>query len=469
MSDYPYAGRFPVIRGLPDAGRPREEILAELAEMAREEDAFWETGKVSGTMYSGDHEHYAFLAQAFGRFAHASALQRDLCPSATRFEGEVIAMVLDLMHADAVEDGEPVGMVTTGGTGSILHALLAYREDATKRRGIQRPNLVKPETAHPAFDKGCHLFGIECRTVPVDPATTLVDPQVMAAAMDGNTIALVGTAGSYPYGTIDPIVDLAALALERGVGMHVDACLGGFILPFGEELGYDIPVFDFRVPGVTSISADTHKYGYAFKGSSTVVFRDRALRNSQYFHVVGWSGGKYMSPGMEGSRSVGLLAATWAAMVALGREGYLRHAADIFATAARMMDAVRSHPELRLMGSPTFCFSFTSDEFDVYHIADFMRLRGWRFNGQQYPNAIHLAVTRPQTRPGVVEEFTADLTDAVAYARVEQAAGRGATSGAIYGGVPGGRASDVEDFMVMVMEGMLDQQQSVPSLEDLQQ
>ena len=152
--------------------------------------------------------------------------------------------------------------------------------------------------------------------------STLVDPATMAAAIDEDTIAIVGSAGNYPYGTIDPIAELGALALERGVGLHVDACLGGFILPFGEELGYDIPPFDFRVPGVTSISVDTHKYGYALKGSSTVLFRDKSLRNSQYFHVVGWSGGKYFSPGMEGSRSVGLLAATWAAMVQLGRDGY---------------------------------------------------------------------------------------------------------------------------------------------------
>ena len=322
MTDYPYADRFPVNRSLPTTGRTRADVLAELAEMAREEDAFWETGKVSGTMYSGDHEHYAFLTEAFGGFAHASALQRDLSPSATRFEGEVIAMLLDLLHASAVEGAQPAGMVTTGGTGSILHALIAYREDAAKRRGITAPNIVKPETAHPAFDKGCHLFGIECRTVPVDPVSTLVEPATMAAAIDENTIAIVGSAGNYPYGTIDPITELGALALERGVGLHVDACLGGFILPFGEELGYDIPPFDFRVPGVTSISVDTHKYGYALKGSSTILFRDKSLRNSQYFHVVGWSGGKYFSPGMEGSRSVGLLAATWAAMVQLGRDGY---------------------------------------------------------------------------------------------------------------------------------------------------
>ena len=214
MSDYPYATRFPVVRGLPEVGRPRDEVLAELTAIARDEDAAWETGRISGTMYAGDHAHYAFLTEAFGLFAHASALQRDLCPSATKFEGEIIGMVLDLMHADAVTDGEPAGMVTTGGTGSILHALLAYREDAAQRRGIRTPNIVMPETAHPAFDKGCHLFGIECRTVPVDPATTLVDAAVMSEAIDESTIALVGSAGNYPYGTIDPIADLAALALE---------------------------------------------------------------------------------------------------------------------------------------------------------------------------------------------------------------------------------------------------------------
>jgi glutamate/tyrosine decarboxylase-like PLP-dependent enzyme len=462
MSDYPYAARFPVTRGLPESGRPRADVLAELGAMAAEEDAFWETGKISGTMYCGDHEHYQFLTEAFGKFAHVNALQRDMCPSATRFEGEVIAMVLDLMHAEVVTDGEPAGMITTGGTGSILHALLAYRDHAATTRGITQPNFVKPETGHPAFDKGCHLFGIECRTVPVDPDTTLVDPKLMDEAIDENTIAIMGSAGNYPYGTIDPIAELGALALERGVGLHVDGCLGGFILPFGEELGYDVPAFDFRVPGVTSISADTHKYGYAFKGSSVLVFRDKAVRNAQYFHIVGWSGGKYMSPGIEGSRSGGLLAATWASMVHLGRSGFRAYAGDIFAAAAAMMDAVRSHPELRIMGSPTFCFSFTSEEFDIYHVADFMRLRGWRFNGQQYPNAIHMAVTRPQTRAGVVDAFGADLAEAVEFAKAQQAAGVTAESGAIYGGVAGGLTSEVEDFIVMFMDAMMDAQQALP-------
>ncbi|CAI9406996.1 pyridoxal phosphate-dependent decarboxylase family protein [Nocardioides sp. T2.26MG-1] len=462
MSDFPYADRFPVNRALPDHGRPREEILAELRTMATEEDAFWETGRCSGTMYCGDHDHYRFLTEAFGLFAHVNVLQRDMCPSATKMEGEIIAMALDLMHAEAVQDATPAGMVTSGGTGSILHAVLAYREHAAQRRGIDRPNFVKPETGHPAFDKACHLLGVELRSVAVDPHTTLVDPAEVAARVDANTVAILGSACNYGYGTIDPIAELGQVALEHGTGLHVDGCLGGFILPFGEQLGYDVPPFDFRVPGVTSISADTHKYGYAFKGTSTLVFRDKAYRNAQYFHLAGWSGGKYMSPGIDGSRSGGLLAATWASMVHHGRDGYLHHAREIFATADRMKAAVRSHPELRIMGQPTFCFSFTSDEFDIYHVNDFLRERGWRLNGQQYPNAIHMAVTRPQTQPGVAEAWETDLADAVEHAHRQHAAGAEAFSSALYGGVAGGLTTEVEEFIVAVMTDMLDAQQSVP-------
>jgi sphinganine-1-phosphate aldolase len=461
FDSYPYSDRFPVNRELPAEGRPREEILRELRLMAEEEDAVWAGGRCSGTMYCGDKDHYAFLTEAFGMFAHQNALQRDMCPSATRFEGEIIAMVLDLMHADHVSDGEPAGMVTGGGTGSILQAVLAYRRHAEETRGVRRPNLVKPETAHPAFAKACELFGVELRRVEVDPARTTAAPDDVAALIDEQTIAIVGSACNYGYGTIDPIAELAAVASERGVGMHVDGCLGGFILPFGEQLGLDIPRFDFRVPGVTSISADTHKYGYALKGTSTLLFRDRALRNASYFFLPDWSGGKYFSPGMEGSRSDGLLAATWASLVSLGRAGYLRYAERIFATSQAMQDAVRAHPELRLLGRPTFLFAFTSDEFDVYHVNDFMKERGWRFNGLQYPNALHMAVTRPQTQPGVVEGFAADLREAVAHAREHH--DEPAASAAIYGGVPGGVTVESEQFLRAVMAQMLDAQQDVPA------
>ena len=466
MASFPYADRIPVNRTMPDAGRSREEIIADLTAIATEEDASWETGRISGSLYCGDHSHYDFLTEAFGLFAHVNVLQRDLCPSATRFEGEIIAMTLDMLGASAVTDGDPVGLVTSGGTGSIAHAMLAYREQARAAGRTGRLNVIKPETAHPAFDKACHLFDLEMRVAPVSAETTVVDPDDVAALLDADTVAIIGSACNYGYGTVDPITELGQVALERGVGLHVDGCLGGFILPWGRELGYDIPAFDFSVPGVTTISADTHKYGYAFKGTSVLAFRDRALRNTQYFFNTSWTGGKYCSPGMDGSRSGGLLAATWASMVSLGRAGYLDYARQIFSTAAGMQDAVRSHPELRIMGNPTFCFSFTSTgegdgAFDIYHVNDFMRTRGWRFNGQQYPNAIHMAVTRPQTQPGVAEAFAVDLDEAVAYARDH--AGEPPHSGAIYGGVAGGLTDEADEFIRSVMTDMMDAHQQVPT------
>jgi len=185
------------------------------------------------------------------------------------------------------------------------------------------------------------------------------------------------------------------------------------------------------------------------------------LRNSQYFFQTEWTGGKYCSPGMDGSRSVGLLAATWASMVSLGRSGYRDYARQIFATSAAMQAAVRAHPSLRLLGTPSFLFSFTSDEYDVYHVNDFLRRRGWRLNGQQYPNALHMAVTRPQTQPGVVEKWSTDLADAVAYAH--EHADQPAASSAIYGGVAGGMTHDADTFIRGVMADMMDQQSAVPT------
>lgn len=461
--DHPYAERYTVLRGMPSEGRSHEAVLAELREMATEEDRSWEQGRASGSFYCGDHGHYRFMTEAFGLYGHVNALQRDIAPSATRFEGEIIAMGLDLMHAGAASGRghEPVGLVTSGGTGSIAHAMLAYREQGYAA-GNRTPNVVKPETAHPAFDKACHLFGIEIRRAPVDPDTTLADVDAMAALIDDHTIALVASAGNYGYGTIDPVERLSDLALERGVGLHVDGCLGGFILPFGEELGYDIEPFDFRHPGVTTISADTHKYGYGFKGTSLLLFRDKALRNGQYFFMTDWSGGRYTSPGMDGSRSSGLLAATWASMVVHGRKGYREKARAIFETSFAMQDAVRSHPSLRLMGRPTFCFSFRSDDFDVYHVNDFMRRRGWRLNGQQNPSAVHLAVTGPQTRPGVVEEWAADLAEAVDYALEHR--GERPRSGAAYAsaGMSAEEADQADRVVRAAMAAMLDRHQSVP-------
>jgi sphinganine-1-phosphate aldolase len=461
MATYPYASKYPVLQGMPAEGRDPGSIMAELQDMAASEDGSWESGRASGSFYCGDRGHYAFMSDAFSLYGHMNALQRDVCPSATRFEGEIIAMGLDFFHADSARRAgtDPVGMITSGGSGSILHSMLAYREHG-RTLGIVQPNVVKAETAHPAFDKACHLLGIELRIAPIDPITTRADVFALDRLIDTNTVAIIGSASNYGYGTIDPIAELGQLALSCGVGLHVDGCLGGFILPFGEELGYPIPPFDFRVPGVTTISADTHKYGYGLKGTSLLLFRDRELRNGQYFFQTEWTGGKYCSPGIDGSRSSGLLAATWAGMVKLGRSGYREYAAQIFTAAFAMQDAVRSHPELRLLGDPTYLFAFTSDVFDVYHVNDFLRKRGWRLNGLQYPNGLHMAVTRPQTQPGVTEQWAQDLADAVAYARDN--ANVPAKSSAIYGGAAEGMTPEADQFIRAVMSDMMDKHQAVP-------
>jgi glutamate/tyrosine decarboxylase-like PLP-dependent enzyme len=210
---------------------------------------------------------------------------------------------------------------------------------------------------------------------------------------------------------------------------------------------------------VTSISADTHKYGYGLKGSSVILYRDKSIRQYGYFLSPEWPGGKYFSPGIAGSRSGGLLAATWASMASLGREGYLGYAKRIFETAFTMQDAVRSHAELRIMGEPTFCFAFTSDAFDIYHVNDFMSERGWRFNGLQYPNAVHMCVTRPQTEPGVAEAFAKDLAEGVEYAK-DPPREKPAT-GAIYGGLPKD-VPQLQEMVRSVMVAMVDGMHDVP-------
>jgi glutamate/tyrosine decarboxylase-like PLP-dependent enzyme len=459
---YPYAAEFGVVARLPDEGLGHEAILDQLRSMARREDHAWEGGRCSGTMYCGDHEHYAFLNEVFGLFSHVNALQRDLCLSMNRFESEVIAMTLDMLHGEAVAAHDPkqraCGAMGFGGTESILNAMLAYRDYARAKRGVTRPQMIWPDTAHPAFTKAAHLFGIEVVVAPTDPFTTQVDVDFVRDSVSDDTVVIIGSACNYPYGTIDPIAALSEIALEKGVGLHVDGCLGGFILPWGQDLGHeDIPVFDFRLPGVTSISADTHKFGYALKGTSVLAWRDATYRKHHYYMRTDWKGGAYASPGLAGSRSGGLIAATWASMMSLGRRGYRERARRIFETAFAMQESVRRHPDLRLMGRPTFCFSFRSDAFDVYHVNDFMKTRGWRFNGQQKPNAIHMCVTGPQTQAGVAEAFDRDLADAVEYARHPPLANP--KSGGVYGG--GGvqlpdHPAVIEAFFTLAMDAFTD-------------
>ena len=270
---------------MPSEGRPHQSILEDLRGIATEEDAFWETGKCSGTMYCGDHDHYAFMNDVFALFSHTNILQRDMFPIATKFESEVIAMTLDLLHAEAVTDANPAGMVTSGGSGSILHSVLAYREYARDQRGIDRPNLIKPETGHPAFDKACHLLGVEMRRAPINPDTTQVELAAVEEMIDGNTIAMIGSACNYGYGTVDDIPALSDLALSRGVGLHVDGCLGGFILPWGLELGYDIPLYVLILRHSVGLGVTSMKWDFGGVDPRRLRFDDVSNPNVG-FHVA---------------------------------------------------------------------------------------------------------------------------------------------------------------------------------------
>ena len=455
---YPYRTTTHTFTAIEDAPRDRAEVLAEITAMADREDAMGRAGLVSGSLYSGDHEHYAYLAEVFALYAHANILQRDMYPSATKFEAEIVAMALDLLHGDPAAGA--CGVVTSGGSESLVTALFSYREQAVKERGVSAPNVVMPVTAHVALDKGAHWMGIEVRHAPLADDYR-VDVAAMAGLIDDQTICLVGSAGNYPHGLIDPIEHLAALAVEHGIGMHVDGCLGGFLLPWAEQLGHNIPRWDFRVPGVTSISADTHKYGYALKGTSALLYNSTDLRHYQYFTYPDWPGGLYLSPGFAGSRSGGLVASTWAAMVTTGADAYRAAAADIFATAATIRAGVAATPGLEVIGDPTFLVAFKAtaqgpdggEPLDIYLVNDALKEAGWRLNSLQLPPALHFCVTRPNTAPGLAERFVADLGRAVQYALDNR--GVAAASGAMYGfgGTPAGNET-INGLMVAVLDAM---------------
>jgi sphinganine-1-phosphate aldolase len=423
---FPYRRRFETRSSLPLEGVARAQVLAMVDEMATEEDAVARGGKVSGSIYHGGEEHFAFLAEVFRRFAHVNVLQRDMYPSATKFEAEIVAMVASLLNGPP----EACGVVTFGGSESLFNAVHVYREQG-RARGIDDPQVVVPVTGHVAIAKAAHYLGVEVVQAPVTDEF-VVDIDAVRALIGPRTVALFGTAATYPHGLIDPIEQLSELALEHELGLHVDGCLGGLILPWGERLGLEIPRWDFRVPGVTSISADTHKYGYAPKGTGVMLYRNPDLRRRQYFTYPDWPGGLYASPGIAGSRSGGLIAATWAAMVTLGERGYLEIAERIFHAAVEIRAAVDDLPELLVMGAPTFCVAFRSDEVDVYHVNDALKDRGWRMNSLQLPPALHFCVTLPNTQPGVTDGFAADLRAAVEYARDPPPGGP--RTGAIYGG-----------------------------------
>ncbi len=418
---HPYREQFEIFSKLPADGRGRAEILKEIEELHAIEQSRWKEGYASGSVYHGDDEHIAFVTKVYALQSQSNPLHPDLWPSAAKFESEIVAMTANMLGAGQI--GEPFGSergicgsVTSGGSESILLAMKTYRDVARDRKGITAPEIVLPTSAHAAFHKAAQYFNIETRLVPLD-ADYRADVSAAAAAINSNTIALVASAVNFPYGTIDPIDQLGKLAQQHGVGLHVDGCLGGFFLPWAEKLGYPVPPFDFRVPGVTSMSCDTHKYGYAPKGTSVVLYRGQDLRHYQYFTIADWPGGLYYSPTFSGSRPGGLSAACWGAMLSMGEAGYKTATKKILDAVAIMRQGIEKIPELKILGQPIGPFAVASDELDMYQVLDQMSHRKWALTGLLKPPAIHVSPTLRQAQPQVAERFVRDLGESVAYVR----------------------------------------------------
>jgi glutamate/tyrosine decarboxylase-like PLP-dependent enzyme len=411
----PYRKDFPSFDHLPEAGRDREAVLHDMEAMRSREQRRWKEGHVSGAVYNGDEAFSEFLCRAYALNASANPLHPDVWPSISKFEAEIVAMTANMLGG-AASPGEICGCVTSGGSESILLAMKTYRDYAREKKGITQPEIVAPTTAHPAFDKSAEYFQMRIRRVPVG-ADFRADVPAMAAAVNERTVVVVGSAPNFPHGLIDPIEALSEMARQRGVGFHTDGCLGGFFLPWAKKLGYPVPPFDFHLPGVTSMSADTHKYGYAPKGTSVVLYRGAELRRYQYFTVTDWPGGVYFSPTFSGSRSGGLIAACWAALIATGEKGYLEGAQKILETADKVRKGIEAIPELRIIGDPLWIFAFESPKLNVYQVLDFMSKRDWNLNGLHRPPAVHIALTLRHTQPGVADKFLADLRDAVEHVR----------------------------------------------------
>ena len=397
--------------GLPDEGLSKDEIVSQL-QAKRARDVRWQDGRTFGLVFDGGQDVHDVAEAAATMFLHENALNTMAFPSLAEIQSEVVGATAELLHAP---DGA-AGFMTSGGTESILSAVKAARERGKAERGISEPEMVLPNTAHAAFHKAAHYFGLTVHSVPVC-ADFRADVDAMAAAINRNTVLVVGSAPQYPQGVIDPIPELAALAAEAGASFHTDACMGGFVLPFMEMLGHDVEPWDFRVEGVTTISADIHKLGYAPKGASVLLHRTKELRRYQTFVFEDWLGGLYASPGIQGTRPALPMAAAWAVMHHLGIEGYKRLTATVLETAQRMRDGVRAIDGLTILGDPTaHLLAIAADPgstvmVDVFAVGDALGRRGWFQDRQGPPDSLHATVSAGNAP--VIEEYLRDLAASV--------------------------------------------------------
>ncbi len=404
---------------IPETGLDRATVFAAL-EQAREKDLAWRKGRAYAYVYDGGKEIEEVGKHAYMAFLTENGLDPTVFPSLLQFENDLAAMA----RAHLGGDEHVVGNFTSGGTESIMLAVKAARDHFRELHpGVAgKPELVLPITAHAAFFKAAHYLDVTAVPVPVNPDTFRADPAQMRAAITERTMMLVASASSYAHGVVDPVREIAALAAERGLLCHVDGCIGGFLLPYFRRLGAEVPDFDFRVPGVTSMSMDFHKYALCPKGASIVLYRDKALRRHQIYACSSWTGYTMVNNTIQSSKSGGPMAAAWAVLQFVGDAGYLRIAKDLLATQRALVAGIRAIPGLRVLGEPEMTLvAFASEELSVFQLCDAMKKRGWYIQPQlaygSSPANVHLSI-----QPGNVQWTEALLSDL--RAAVEELRGR---------------------------------------------
>ncbi|GMM36370.1 sphinganine-1-phosphate aldolase [Saccharomycopsis crataegensis] len=384
---------FRYFNELPQHGLSNDEIFDEFEKYSGMKHNDWENGKVSGAVYHGGKELIYLQAKAFEKYCVSNQLHPDAFPGLRKMESEVVSMCLNLFNAP--ETG--CGTSSSGGTESLLLACLSAKMFGKKQKGITEPEIIAPETVHAGIDKACYYFGIKLHKVPLNKYFQ-GDMRYFKRLINSNTILLVGSAPNFPHGIIDDIEALSKLALKYKIPLHVDCCLGSFIVSYMERAGLagkSFPKFDFRLPGVTSISCDTHKYGFAPKGSSIIMYRNEELRSSQYYVSTDWIGGLYGSPTLSGSRPGALMAGCWTTMVKLGDDGYKQTCRDIVGGAQYFKQKIMDNiPELQVIGDPILSVvAFESNEVNVYDLGDLLSKKGWHLSALQNPPALHVAFT----------------------------------------------------------------------------
>ncbi len=399
-------------RAMPDEGRPRADIVADL-EGFKEKDPQYKDGRVWSLVYYLDEDHSEFLKDAYHRFACENGLNPGAFKSLKKMETEVISATADILNGT----DEVCGVITSGGTESCLMAVKTYRDKARAERGVKHPEMVIPTTAHVAWFKASEYFGVKIRLVPPQDDFT-PDLKKLRRLINRNTVMILGSAPEYPHGTIDPIEAMGEIAQKKNIPLHVDACVGGFILPFMAMNGEDIPPWDYRVPGVTSISADIHKYGYAAKGASTITYRNLDYLRYQMFAYEDWPGGVFASSALLGTRPGGAYAAAWGVTQYFGKAGYRKLAADTLEAVNRLKAGVAAIDGLQVMGrpqGPLFSYRSVDPDLSIYAVGDQMDGKGWQVNRNQHPEGLHAMVTAQHLR--VVDDYLRDLADAVATVR----------------------------------------------------